>query len=75
MAGGNSGNSGSSISLSGSNSNAHRNSANMAANSRRTQISSPLPGESAKNFQFLTLTVRKDENGYGMKVSERSLIL
>lgn len=75
MAGGNSGNSGSSISLSGSNSNAHRNSANMAANSRRPQISSPLPGESPKNFQFLTLTVRKDENGYGMKVSERALIL
>ncbi|XP_073811102.1 rho guanine nucleotide exchange factor 2 isoform X2 [Musca autumnalis] len=71
MAGGNSANSGGSIGLSSTNGSAQRNSLNMAANSRRsqTQISSPVPGESPKNFQFLTLTVRKDENGYGMKVS------
>ncbi|XP_065366729.1 uncharacterized protein RhoGEF2 isoform X2 [Calliphora vicina] len=57
--------------LSASNGNAQRNSANMSANSRRPQIqiSTPIAGESLKNFQYLTLTVRKDENGYGMKVS------
>ncbi|KAM7343585.1 rho guanine nucleotide exchange factor 2 isoform 3-T3 [Cochliomyia hominivorax] len=57
--------------LSASNGNAQRNSANMSANSRRPQIqiSTPIVGESLKNFQYLTLTVRKDENGYGMKVS------
>ncbi|TMW47873.1 hypothetical protein DOY81_007057 [Sarcophaga bullata] len=82
MAGGNnSGNVGGSGSGSGgvgglstSNGNAaQRNSTNMSsANSRRQQIqiSSPVAaGEPMKNFQFLTLTVRKDENGYGMKVS------
>lgn len=73
MAGGNSSNGGAGvggIGLSSSNSNAQRNSANMAANSRRPQIqiSSPIVAESPKNFQYLTLTVRKDENGYGMKV-------
>ncbi|EDV98506.1 GH23156 [Drosophila grimshawi] len=33
-----------------------------------TKSSTPNPA-SPKNFQYLTLTVRKDENGYGMKVS------
>uniref|UniRef100_A0A0A1XHV9 Rho guanine nucleotide exchange factor 12 n=1 Tax=Zeugodacus cucurbitae TaxID=28588 RepID=A0A0A1XHV9_ZEUCU len=45
-----------------------RGSVNMAS-ARRPQLQiSPIP-ESPKNFQYLTLTVRKDENGYGMKVS------
>ncbi|XP_050325282.1 uncharacterized protein LOC126756342 isoform X2 [Bactrocera neohumeralis] len=45
-----------------------RGSVNMAS-ARRPQLQiTPIP-ESPKNFQFLTLTVRKDENGYGMKVS------
>ncbi|XP_053966054.1 uncharacterized protein LOC128868234 [Anastrepha ludens] len=45
-----------------------RGSVNMAS-ARRTQMQiSPIP-ESPKHFQYLTLTVRKDENGYGMKVS------
>ncbi|XP_061399926.1 uncharacterized protein LOC133335632 [Musca vetustissima] len=69
MAGGNSVNSGGSLGLSTTNGGGQRNSLNMAANTRRSQISSPASGESPKNFQFLTLTVRKDENGYGMKVS------
>ena len=83
MAGGNNtansgnggGSGGGSGSLSTSNGNAaQRNSSNMssAANSRRQQIQISTPvaaGEPMKNFQFLTLTVRKDENGYGMKVS------
>ncbi|KAM8714139.1 hypothetical protein ACLKA7_014310 [Drosophila subpalustris] len=33
-----------------------------------TTPTTPNPA-SPKNFQYLTLTVRKDENGYGMKVS------
>ncbi|XP_036333310.1 uncharacterized protein LOC118744410 isoform X2 [Rhagoletis pomonella] len=45
-----------------------RGSVNMAS-ARRPQLQiSPIP-ESPKHFQYLTLTVRKDENGYGMKVS------
>ncbi|XP_049308439.1 uncharacterized protein LOC105226277 isoform X1 [Bactrocera dorsalis] len=45
-----------------------RGSVNMAS-ARRPQLQiTPIP-ESPKNFQYLTLTVRKDENGYGMKVS------
>ncbi|CAD7011309.1 unnamed protein product [Ceratitis capitata] len=44
-----------------------RGSVNMAS-ARRPQLQiTPIP-ESPKHFQFLTLTVRKDENGYGMKV-------
>uniref|UniRef100_A0A1I8PQE1 PDZ domain-containing protein n=2 Tax=Stomoxys calcitrans TaxID=35570 RepID=A0A1I8PQE1_STOCA len=68
MAGGSSANSGGGLASSNS---GQRNSVNMAANTRRPQlqISSPIAGESPKNFLFLTLTVRKDENGYGMKVS------
>ncbi|XP_075168419.1 rho guanine nucleotide exchange factor 2 isoform X2 [Haematobia irritans] len=72
MAGGSSAGSGGGVGcVTNSNGSAQRNSVNMAANSRRPQIqiSSPISGESGKNFQFLTLTVRKDENGYGMKVS------
>lgn len=50
---------------------AYRNSTNMVPSARRPQVQIPsVTGESPKNFQYLTLTVRKDENGYGMKVSE-----
>lgn len=36
---------------------------------RQQQVSPSGIGESTKHFHYLTLTVRKDENGYGMKVS------
>ncbi|XP_067627679.1 uncharacterized protein RhoGEF2 isoform X2 [Eurosta solidaginis] len=45
-----------------------RGSVNMASSRRPQMQISPIP-ESPKHFQYLTLTVRKDENGYGMKVS------
>lgn len=38
---------------------------------QQQQVSSSSSGESIKHFHYLTLTVRKDENGYGMKVGVR----
>ncbi|KAL9914982.1 rho guanine nucleotide exchange factor 2 isoform 2-T9 [Glossina fuscipes fuscipes] len=61
---------GGTINITPANGQAYRNSTNMVPSARRPQVQIPsIAGESAKNFQYLTLTVRKDENGYGMKVS------
>lgn len=42
---------------------------------REQQVSSSNSAESMKHFHYLTLTVRKDENGYGMKVDGGKALL
>jgi len=46
-----------------------KNNQRHSVQQRRPQILQSPVNETPKHFLYLTLTVRKDENGYGMKVS------